>query len=173
MFRNFFSYFIPFFLLYILFSSYIYIYIFFVSMFGNFFSYFFFFFLFSFHFFFFFLLLIFISARRYCFCRRLLFCLSVCLWTTLPNQTKTADHIFMKILPQMYIGIRKSFITIWKSYVESRPYLMFHAARRRYLRSTECLSDFFLFLCLEIFSVIFSHIFFHFFFFISYKYWVN
>ena len=172
MFRNFFSYFIPFFLLYILFSSYIYI--FFCLFVRKFFQLFFLFLIFSFHFFFsfFFFLLIFISARRYCFCRRLLFCLSVCLWTTLPNQTKTADHIFMKILPRMYIGIRKSFITIWKSSVESRPYLMFHAARRRYLRSTECLSDFFLFLCLEIFSVIFSHIFFHFFF-ISYKYWVN
>ena len=28
-----------------------------------------------------------------------------------PKQTKIADHIFMKILPQMYIGIRKSFVT--------------------------------------------------------------
>ena len=25
-----------------------------------------------------------------------------------PNQTKTADHIFKNILPEMYIGIRKS-----------------------------------------------------------------
>ena len=25
-----------------------------------------------------------------------------------PDQTKTADHIFMEILPEMYIGIRKS-----------------------------------------------------------------
>ena len=84
MFRNFFSYFIPFFFYYIFFFLsyiYIYIYIFFCLYVRKFFSVIFsFFFFFPFTFFYFLLLLIFISARRYCFCRRLLFCLSVCLW---------------------------------------------------------------------------------------------
>ena len=37
-----------------------------------------------------------------------------------PDQTKTADHIFVKILPEMHWDKEVS-ITIWKSSVERRP----------------------------------------------------
>ena len=34
---------------------------------------------------------------------------------------KAPDHIFMKILPEMYIWDKEVSITIWKSSVERRP----------------------------------------------------
>ena len=164
MLRNFFSYFIPFFYYIFFFSSYIYF--FFVSMFGNVFSYFVLFLFFSFHFFFFFFFFLYLSPRGDTVFAGV--CCSVCLWTTLPNQTETADHIFMKILPRMYIGIRKSFITIWKSSVERQtlPYVPCCQAEIPALY----------WVALWFFSVsmlgnFFSN-FFHFYF-ISYKYWVN
>ena len=52
-----------------------------------------------------------------------------------PNHTKTADHIFMKILPEMYIGIRTSSLRFRKLSVERSPCLMIDAVRQRYLYS--------------------------------------
>ena len=125
MFRNFFSYFITFF--YYIFFFLLLIYFFFFSMFGNFFSYFFFFF-FSFHFFFFLISSYIYLREEILFCRCLLFCLSVNNFTqklmnrfcqrldfgsyqgqnNSPNILITTDYIFMKILPEMHQGPRKS-----------------------------------------------------------------